>query len=176
MVPGQLRTRHVKVGEHIVPEPEMIEPLLARFVEAYSFKMLSKLQKIVGVGASHHRLAWIHPFFDGNGRVSRLFSHALLRDLGIGSELWSVSRGLASGRFYNVVDLDNRLETEARNGKQGRLADFITRLDFVIMDELGYLPFAQAGRIRRCQNDRCHARQAHTPLRDRGNRERILAL
>ncbi|MCZ7445962.1 ATP-binding protein, partial [Agrobacterium rhizogenes] len=49
------------------------------------------------------------------------------------------------GRFYNVVDLVNRLETEARNGKQGRLADFISRLDFVIMDELGYLPFAQAG-------------------------------
>src|SRR5690606_40703746 len=42
-------------------------------------------------------------------------------------------------------DLVNRLETEARSGKQGRLADFITRLDFVIMDELGYLPFAQAG-------------------------------
>ena len=49
------------------------------------------------------------------------------------------------GRFFNVVDLVNRLETEARSGKQGRLADFITRLDFVIMDELGYLPFAQAG-------------------------------
>lgn len=48
------------------------------------------------------------------------------------------------GRFYNVVDLVNRLETEARSGKQGRLADFITRLDFVMMDELGYLPFAQA--------------------------------
>ncbi|WP_407810921.1 ATP-binding protein, partial [Staphylococcus aureus] len=54
-------------------------------------------------------------------------------------------RNGARGRFFNVVDLVNRLETEARSGKQGRLADFITRLDFVIMDELGYLPFAQAG-------------------------------
>lgn len=49
------------------------------------------------------------------------------------------------GRFYNVVDLVNRLETETRGGKQGRLADYMTRLDFVILDELGCLPFAQSG-------------------------------
>jgi DNA replication protein DnaC len=49
------------------------------------------------------------------------------------------------GRFFNVVDLVNRLETEARAGKQGRMADYLARLDFVILDELGYLPFAQSG-------------------------------
>lgn len=49
------------------------------------------------------------------------------------------------GRFFNVVDLVNRLETEIRGGKQGRMADYLTRLDFVILDELGYLPFAQSG-------------------------------
>ena len=49
------------------------------------------------------------------------------------------------GRFFNVVDLVNRLDTETRNGKQGHLADYLNRLDFVILDELGYLPFAQAG-------------------------------
>src|SRR4249919_3034847 len=49
------------------------------------------------------------------------------------------------GRFYNVVDLVNRLETETRNGRQGRLADHLTRMDFIILDELGYLPFAQSG-------------------------------
>jgi len=54
-------------------------------------------------------------------------------------------RGGTRGRFFNVVDLVNRLETEARAGKQGRLADYLTRLDFVILDELGYLPFAQSG-------------------------------
>src|SRR5690242_15425603 len=51
----------------------------------------------------------------------------------------------ARGRFFNVVDLVNRLESEARNGRQGRLADHLTRMDFVILDELGYLPFAQSG-------------------------------
>jgi DNA replication protein DnaC len=54
-------------------------------------------------------------------------------------------RGGARGRFYNVVDLVNRLETETRTGRQGRLADYLTRMDFVILDELGYLPFAQTG-------------------------------
>jgi DNA replication protein DnaC len=49
------------------------------------------------------------------------------------------------GRFFNVVDLVNRLQTEHRSGKQGRIADYLTRLDFVVLDELGYLPFAQAG-------------------------------
>jgi DNA replication protein DnaC len=49
------------------------------------------------------------------------------------------------GRFFNVVDLVNRLETETRSGKQGRMADYLTRMDFVILDELGYLPFAQSG-------------------------------
>src|SRR5207237_2388373 len=54
-------------------------------------------------------------------------------------------RGGARGRFYTVVDLVSRLEGEARAGRQGRLADYLTRLDFVVLDELGYLPFAQAG-------------------------------
>ena len=51
----------------------------------------------------------------------------------------------ARGRFFNVVDLVNRLETEARAGRQGRLADHLTRMDFIVLDELGYLPFAQSG-------------------------------
>jgi DNA replication protein DnaC len=54
-------------------------------------------------------------------------------------------RGGARGRFFNVVDLVNRLDAEARNGRQGRLADHLCRLDFVALDELGYLPFAQTG-------------------------------
>jgi len=54
-------------------------------------------------------------------------------------------RGGARGRFFNVVDLVNKLEAEERSGRQGRLADYLCRKDFLILDELGYLPFAQAG-------------------------------
>lgn len=57
----------------------------------------------------------------------------------------SCIRSGARGRFYNVVDLVNRLEAESRNGRQGRIADYLTRKDFAILDELGYLPFAQSG-------------------------------
>jgi DNA replication protein DnaC len=57
----------------------------------------------------------------------------------------SCIRAKLRGRFFNTVDLVNRLEAETRAGRQGRLADYLTRLDFVVLDELGYLPFAQAG-------------------------------
>ena len=95
VVPGELRKRHVKVGRLVPIDPDDIPAFLNRFAEAYNSPMLSKLRKVIGVAASHHRLLWIHPFLDGNGRVTRLFSHAWLRELGIGSELWAISRGLA---------------------------------------------------------------------------------
>lgn len=145
MIPGQLRTRHVKVGEHIAPEPEMIKLLLGRFVEGYGLNMLSKLQRIIGVGASHHRLAWIHPFFDGNGRVSRLFSHALLRDLGIGSELWSVSRGLARNvsdykRLLSQADQPRRGDLDGRgNLTQAGLTEFTSFFLSCCLDQVTFM-------------------------------------
>ena len=54
-------------------------------------------------------------------------------------------RSGARGRFFNVVDLVNRLEAEGRAGRQGRMAEYLTRMDFIVLDELGYLPFAQSG-------------------------------
>lgn len=60
-------------------------------------------------------------------------------------EARSCIRSGARGRFYNVVDLVNRLEIETRNGRQGRIAEHLTRMDFIVLDELGYLPFAQSG-------------------------------
>jgi Fic family protein len=95
VTPGALRDVMVKVGHHIAPAPADLGALLERFAIAYGNEKLSRIQRIIGVAASHHRLLWIHPFSDGNGRVARLFSHAFLKELGIGSSLWSVSRGLA---------------------------------------------------------------------------------
>lgn len=54
-------------------------------------------------------------------------------------------RAGARGRFFNVVDLVNKLEAETRAGRQGRIADYLSRKDVIILDELGYLPFAQSG-------------------------------
>ena len=54
-------------------------------------------------------------------------------------------RNGSRGRFFNVVDLVNKLEAEGRAGRPGRIADYLARMDFIILDELGYLPFAQSG-------------------------------
>lgn len=79
VVPGELRHILVNVGQHIPPAPDDLAPLLERFASAYGNDKLPKIQRIVGVAASHHRLLWIHPFADGNGRVTRLYSHAFLK-------------------------------------------------------------------------------------------------
>lgn len=95
VLPGKYRTEWVQVGRHVAPAPEEIAFFLERFEQAYRLTPHNKIKHIISAAASHHRLLWIHPFLDGNGRVARLFSHAFLSELGIGSSLWSVSRGLA---------------------------------------------------------------------------------
>ncbi len=101
--PGQLRTRAVRVGQHIPVTPGAVARFLARFEEAYS--NLGRTEKIVSAAAAHHRLLWIHPFLDGNGRVARLMSHAtLIETLNTGG-VWSVARGLAR----NVVEYKRHL-------------------------------------------------------------------
>jgi Fic family protein len=94
VIPGEIRTRQVKVGMHVPPSGDQLHDCLTRFEEVYS-GVQSKFRKVIAVSAAHHRLLWIHPFLDGNGRVARLMAHAVLRRLGIGSSLWAVSRGLA---------------------------------------------------------------------------------
>jgi Fic family protein len=93
--PGVIRDDEVEVGRHVPPAAAALPSFLRRFEQAYSAQNLSKIRQIVAVAASHHRFLWIHPFFDGNGRVARLMSHAMLKRMGIGSSLWSVARGLA---------------------------------------------------------------------------------
>lgn len=107
VVPGELRNVHVIVGRHVPPAPEEIAVLLHRFSETYNSSSLSTIQRIISVGAAHHRLLWIHPFVDGNGRVARLLSHAMLLNSGIGSSLWSVARGLARSVDRHRVVLAN---------------------------------------------------------------------
>jgi len=87
----------------------------------------------------------------GGGFIAEQRNAVLIGGTGTGKSHLAIAiarsciRGGARGRFYTVVDLVNRLEGEARAGRQGRLADYLTRLDFVVLDELGYLPFAQTG-------------------------------
>lgn len=99
VLPGKLRSCQVKVGSHIAPTFESLPQFLTRFAEGYNPTKLGPLERIIAAAASHHRLAWIHPFLDGNGRVIRLFTHAYLIKVKIeGHRLWMVSRGLARRR------------------------------------------------------------------------------
>lgn len=93
VVPGELRTRDVKVGRHVAISPPAVQRFLERFEEVYS--RLGKAETILATAAAHHRLVWIHPFVDGNGRVARLMSHATMLEALDTGAVWSVARGLA---------------------------------------------------------------------------------
>ncbi len=91
--PGELRRRDVRVGDHVAVSPGAVPRFLARFEEAYGRS--GKTDAILGTAGAHHRLLWIHPFQDGNGRVARLMSHAMLLEVLDTGGVWSVSRGFA---------------------------------------------------------------------------------
>ncbi len=128
--PGVLRDGQVTVGRHAPPGAAALPGFMGRFEEAYASGHLSKLRRIIAVAAAHHRLVWIHPFYDGNGRVARLMSHAMLRRLGIGSSLWSVSRGLARNvnRYKELLmaaDEPRRSDLDGRGSlSRAALTDF----------------------------------------------------
>jgi Fic family protein len=93
VIPGELRDRDVAVGIHVPVSPAAVPRFLKRFEEVY--RKLGKSETILAAAAAHHRLAWIHPFLDGNGRVMRLMSHATLLEALDTGAVWSIARGLA---------------------------------------------------------------------------------
>ena len=119
VVPGEWRKRDVEVGRHLPPPYSDLPRFLARFDQAYQSPPLTKLRQIQAVGAVHHRFLWIHPFLDGNGRVARLMSHALLKRLGIGTSLWSVARGLARDDMHYKALLE-RADGPREGDRDGR--------------------------------------------------------
>jgi Fic family protein len=97
--PGKFREYMVDVGSHTPPDFAVLPAFLARFHEVYGDEQILATNRLFAIAAAHHRLAWIHPFGDGNGRVARLHSHALLLHHGLdGGGLWTLSRGLARAR------------------------------------------------------------------------------
>lgn len=131
MIPGELRTSNVRVGDHDAPIHEDVGPLLKHFQERYGKGQYKDTTKIVLAGSSLHRLSWIHPFPDGNGRVSRLHNHILLSQMGLAEGLWSPMRGLArrQQQYYGALhqaDLPKRNATDGRGELSSKgLADFI---------------------------------------------------
>jgi Fic family protein len=117
VVAGELRQRDVQVGRHISISPGAIPRFPSRFEDVYG--RLGRTDAILAAASAHHRLLWIHPFLDGNGRVTRLMSHSMLLDALDTGGIWSVARGLAR----NVVAYKAHLaecDLPRRNDLDGR--------------------------------------------------------
>jgi Fic family protein len=134
VVPGGLRGSDVKVGSHIAISPGAVPRFLNRFEEVYS--RLGKTDAVLSAAAAHHRLVWIHPFVDGNGRVTRLMSHAMLLETLDTGAVWSVARGLARNvdaykKHLAACDVTRRNDLDGRGDLSeealARFTDFFLR-------------------------------------------------
>jgi len=144
VVPGELRHRDVKVGRHVSVSPGAVPRFLERFSEVYG--RLGKTDSIVSAAAAHHRLAWIHPFLDGNGRVARLLSHAMFLETLDTGGVWSVARGLARSEVGNYKEYLAASDAPRRNDLDGRgnlseeaLAAFTEYFLKVCIDQVNFM-------------------------------------
>lgn len=117
VIPGEYRRDFVEVGRLVPVSPGSIPRFMQRYEKSYS--SLNRAQKIIACAAAHHRLTWVHPFLDGNGRVARLVSHAMMLDALDTGGIWSIARGLAR----NVAEYKQHLaacDATRRNDLDGR--------------------------------------------------------
>ncbi len=120
VVPGEIRQREVVVARHVGPSSAHLAAFLDRFATAYSPDRQHGLMPLIATAASHHRLMWIHPFLDGNGRTTRLYSDACFQRLPLrGYGLWNVSRGLARRRQDYMAHLSSA-DAHRQNDYDGR--------------------------------------------------------
>ena len=140
---GELRKRDVAVGNHLAISPGAVPRFLMRFEDAYS--AAGKTQLIVGAAAAHHRLVWIHPFMDGNGRVARLMSHAMLLETLDTGAVWSVARGLARNvdaykKHLAACDATRRNDLDGRgNLSEEALAEFTDFFLRTCLDQVAFM-------------------------------------
>lgn len=153
MVGGELRRCDVQVGRHLSVSPGAVPRFLAEFERVYG--AVGKADAILAVAAAHHRLLWIHPFLDGNGRVARLMSHAMLLDALDAGGVWSVARGFgrnaASYKSHLAAcDLPRRNDLDGRGHlSEEALADFIRFFLETCIDQVTFMEgLVQPDRLR----------------------------
>lgn len=152
MEPGAWRSQSehdVAVGRHLPPSSARVADFMKYFEERYRFEPLKKAGRIMAIAAAHHRFNYIHPFPDGNGRVSRLMSHAMAQMAGIGAHgLWSISRGLARGlerpseykQMMDLADTPRQGDLDGRgNLSQKALAEFALWFLRVCLDQVKFM-------------------------------------
>ncbi len=146
VIGGTLREREVKVARHVGPQAVSMPVFLKRFAEFYKSDGYHGIMPLIATAASHHRLMWIHPFLDGNGRVARLYTDASFERLPLaGYGLWNVSRGLARHRDDYMAAL-TWADAPRRNDYDGRgnlsnegLARFCRFFFDICLDQIDYM-------------------------------------
>lgn len=152
MVPGEWRSKpehDVAVGRHEPPSSGRVNDFMEYFASRYRFQRMGKAARILAIPAAHHRFNYIHPFPDGNGRVSRLMSHAMAHEAGIAAHgLWSISRGLARGlesrgdykRMMDHADMPRQGDRDGRGNLSERaLGDFTLWFLRVCIDQVSFM-------------------------------------
>lgn len=137
------------VGRHIPPSSDRVGEFMAYFADRYRFDRLKTAGRILAIPAAHHRFNYIHPFPDGNGRVSRLMSHAMAQLAGIGAHgLWSISRGLARGlerpseykAMMDLADTPRQGDLDGRgNVSERALAEFTLWFLKICLDQVKFM-------------------------------------
>ncbi len=151
IVPGRMRQpgdSEVSVGRHNPPSSARVAAFMEHFEKRFQIAARSASGRIIAIASAHHRLNYIHPFPDGNGRVSRLMSHAMALNAGIGGQgLWSISRGLARGlqdrgeykRMMDLADSPRRGDRDGRgNLSEAALKTFSAWFLTVSLDQLTF--------------------------------------
>lgn len=152
MSPGEWRStpqHDVGVGRHLPPSSERVAAFMEYFEASYAFATMGKAERILSIPTSHHRFNFIHPFPDGNGRVSRLMSHAMAIEAGIGAHgLWSISRGLARGlesradykQMMDLADTPRQSDVDGRgNLSEKALGEFVLWFLTVCLDQVTFM-------------------------------------
>jgi len=144
--PGQIRDVNVSVDGQSLhgPNYQDLPALLKTFAQSYSPDQFHGDERLIAMAASHHRLTWLHPFRDGNGRVARLFSGLYLAGIGINkNNLWSLSRGLSRNKKQYMFELwatDSPAEQDdAHYFDDDLLADFCRFFFEICLDQIRFM-------------------------------------
>jgi Fic family protein len=134
LVPGAWRDREVSVGRHAAPQASALPFFLTRWSTFYGGVRRGEMQ-VLAMAAAHQRLAWIHPFLDGNGRVVRLHSHLVLGHMGLTNGLWSPLRGFARTQdtYYQLLSAADGARAGDLDGRGNLTEDGLIRwIDYVL--------------------------------------------